>query len=144
MANRLRLKKNNIASFVDSFYPVGAVYISFDSTNPSNFFGDTWERIRSRFLLAADEDKYIVNRIGGEETHALNINEMPRHNHKLLWENTSPVSLSSYSATVSGYSTGCGSAQVNPDKFATGFVGEGNTHNNMPPYITVYMWKRVS
>lgn len=59
-------------------YPVGAIYISTVSTSPASLFGGTWEQIRGRFLLAAD-DTYTAGSSGGEAAHALTVNEMPPH-----------------------------------------------------------------
>lgn len=61
-------------------YPVGAVYISFADTDPSELFGGTWEPIEGRFLLAASSD-YEVGSTGGEATHKLTVAEMPSHTH---------------------------------------------------------------
>ena len=65
-------------SVIDMVYPVGAIYMSVNSTNPGNLFGGTWERIKDRFLLAAG-DTYAAGSTGGEAKHALSVDELPEH-----------------------------------------------------------------
>lgn len=132
-------------AFLDAAYPVGKVYMSVDSTDPSTLFGGTWERIKDTFLLAAG-DTYSAGSSGGEATHKLTAAEsgIPAHTHRatqhviktaatgsVKWH-TAPKasSTSSYSDAVE--------ISNNTAKDAT------NAHNNMPPYTTVYMWKRTA
>ena len=61
-------------------YPVGSIYISLNSTNPSSIFGGTWEQIQGRFLLGVSSS-HPVNQTGGEEKHTLTVNESPSHRH---------------------------------------------------------------
>ena len=42
-------------SVIDMVYPVGAIYMSVNNTNPGNLFGGTWEQIKDRFLLSAGD-----------------------------------------------------------------------------------------
>ena len=60
---------NNEAIYPCPFYPVGSVYISFVNTNPSTYFGGTWEQIKDRFLIGAG-NKYSPGSTGGSETHS--------------------------------------------------------------------------
>ena len=53
---------------VDIIYPVGSIYISVNSTNPSQLFGGTWERIKDKFLLASG-DTYANNTTGGSASN---------------------------------------------------------------------------
>ena len=41
------------SEIIRAIYPVGAIFISTDSTSPATLFGGTWERIKDTFLLAA-------------------------------------------------------------------------------------------
>ena len=68
-------------------YPVGAIYLSVNSTSPASLFGGTWEQLKDRFLLGAG-NSYSINATGGATTHThttgnhtLTINEMPYHSH---------------------------------------------------------------
>ena len=61
-------------------YPIGAVYISFNSTNPGEIFGGTWEQINDKFLLSAGTS-YAAGTQGGEATHILTTAEIPSHIH---------------------------------------------------------------
>lgn len=50
------------------FMPIGSVYISVSSTNPSTYFGGTWEQIKDKFLLCCG-NTYTAGSTGGEATH---------------------------------------------------------------------------
>lgn len=128
-------------NLLDNIYPVGSIFISTVNTNPSTYFGGTWERIKGRFLLAADDSTYKLGGTGGESNHTLSIDEIPSHYHNfaemgriLYWDS----GLSSY-----GGLTGGNTVQYTWSTH-TKNVGGGKAHNNMPPYLVVYMWKRVS
>ena len=116
-------------------YPVGAIYISTSSTNPQTLFGGSWTQIKDRFLLAAGSS-YSAGTTGGEATHKLTIDEMPAHSDSYRLkggENTdSQTALLTWSANVS-YQT-----------WYTTDTGGNTAHNNMPPYLVVYVWKRTA
>lgn len=76
-------------------YPVGSVYISFSSTNPSTLFGGTWTRLKDTFLLA-NGDSYAQNTTGGSETKTIAVSNLPAHNH------TVNASTHSHSVTTAG------------------------------------------
>lgn len=117
-------------------YPVGAIYLSVTDTDPATLFGGTWERVGGRFLLGAD-DTYAAGSTGGEAEHTLTIDEMPKHNHGLdnynTSGNTTPFLTVQHQDKI-GYG---GNVQ-------TMYTGGGKPHNNMPPYLSVYMWKRTA
>lgn len=117
-------------------YPVGSIYLSVNDVDPSSLFGGTWERIGGRFLLGADST-YAAGSTGGEAAHQLTTSEMPSHNHTLDNYNTTGGTTSSMTVQANdkkGYS-----GNVN-----TLYTGGNKAHNNMPPYMAVYMWQRVS
>lgn len=118
-------------------FPVGYVYISGDSTSPAELFGGTWVRLKDVFLLAAG-DTYQAMTAGGEAEHTLTENEMPSHAHASGhgWNN---VSSGSGLQVLSNnyYENDSLSGNI------TSYAGGGKAHNNMPPYLAVYMWGRV-
>lgn len=117
-------------------YPVGSIYLSVNDVDPSSLFGGTWERIGGRFLLGADST-YAAGSTGGEAAHQLTTSEMPSHNHTLDNYNTTGGTTSSMTVQANdkkGYS-----GNVN-----TLYTGGNKAHNNMPPYMAVYMWKRTA
>lgn len=60
-------------------HPVGSIYWSFDSTDPSELFGGVWKQITDKFIYAVGSK--TVNSQGGEEFHTLTTEELPAHNH---------------------------------------------------------------
>ena len=82
--------KNGVQLMTTVPYPIGAIYLSIDSTNPTKLFGGTWQQIaQGRTLVGVDTsdiDFNIVEKTGGEKTHTLTVAEMPSHTHgsKLL------------------------------------------------------------
>lgn len=117
-------------------YPVGAIYLSVTNVNPAALFGGTWERIGGRFLLGADTT-YAAGSTGGEAAHALTIDEMPRHNHGL--DNYNSAGNATPFLTVQHQDKKGFGGNVQ-----TMYTGGSKAHNNLPPYLAVYMWKRVS
>ena len=134
-------------------YPVGSIYISLNSTNPSSIFGGTWEAIQGKFLLGAYGNTYQAGSTGGEATHTLTNSEMPKHNHKGVYyssiDTKNSVTLNGGTASYrvpwgsssypGDYGAGTGKTEL-----ITGNTGGGAAHNNMPPYLAVYMWKRTA
>lgn len=132
---------SNIGSIsFDDIYPVGSIYMSVNSTNPSNLFGGTWTQLKDRFLLGAGST-YTNGSTGGEASHTLTVNEMPSHSHPQYVTVSSGGSLSA-NCDYDSYSSG--NARKSAQNVSTDPTGGGNSHNNMPPYLVVYMWKRTS
>lgn len=120
-------------------YPVGSIYMNANvATNPATLFGfGTWVQLKDRFLLGAGDD-YIGGSMGGETEHTLTIAEMPSHNH--------------ITHLRVKYVSGSGNIKSAPnDSFWRDIqdqpcenTGGGKAHNNMPPYIAVYIWIRTA
>lgn len=124
---------------LDNVYPVGSIYMSVNSTNPKNLFGGTWEQIQGRFLFGMNSS-YPAGSTGGEITHALTIDEMPEHNHTIYYPNSGgPYGNAniSYPEGSSTNMTWCA------EMCKTAPTGGSAAHNNMPPYLSVYIWKRT-
>lgn len=132
---------SDITEILRAIYPVGAIYISYTSTSPAILFGGSWTQIQGRFLLAADST-YTAGSTGGEATHALTVDEMPAHTHSAdFW------SSKSGDAGYAGTPATNFDSWNRPTERATASVketGGGQAHNNMPPYLAVYMWRRTA
>lgn len=145
-------------------YPVGSIYMSVNSTNPGTLFGGTWTQIQNRFLLACGSS-YSAGSTGGASTVTLTVDQIPAHNHTASTNNTgghshgyesqkkrwadSPISgagsvlagtgaQSNYAVWYTTDTQGAHSHTVTVDN-----KGGGKSHNNMPPYLAVYVWKRT-
>lgn len=123
-----------------SAYPVGSIYISINSINPSELFGGTWEQINNCFLLAQG-DRFSAGSTGGEERHTLTIPELPSHDHPGYYSYAGVQQSIPRHVFNSGFSAS--SIYSGMPNFSQ-TVGGSQSHNNMPPYLTVYMWKRVA
>lgn len=126
-----------ITQILNLVYPVGSYYWSSDSTNPATIFGfGNWTQITDRFIYAAGSKS--VGDTGGEETHTLTVNEMPQHRHEAgpsnYWVFGGPSGLI---ARDNGLQTAM-------DEIFTGYTGGSAAHNNMPPYLVAYCFRRTS
>ncbi|MBE6144279.1 MAG: hypothetical protein E7169_01750 [Firmicutes bacterium] len=121
----------------NQIYPIGSIYLSVNDSNPSILFGGIWEQLKDRFLLGAG-DNYANTSTGGEASHILSVSEMPAHNHRIGYDQ-----IWGYGGTASIALTSGGPYYVSSTNYI-GNTGGNQAHNNMPPYLTVYMWKRVS
>ena len=128
----------DVSTVLDKVYPVGAIYMSVNSTNPKTLFGGTWVQIKDRFLLAAGTT-YKAGATGGEATHTLTVDEIPNHQHVLWYPNEG----GEQSAAI-GYPEAGSKNTWYAEASKTGGAGGGVAHNNMPPYLSVYVWKRTA
>lgn len=155
-------------------YPVGSIYISTVSTNPATLFGfGTWEAMPAgRVLLAQGKSDwgttYNAGSTGGEATHQLTVGELPTHNHNASTNNVNQngnigwlqagkdYNFSGVFATSSknqganvgnGESTGvwnCIFDSTHSHNVTINNTGSNQSHNNLQPYISVYIWKRTA
>ena len=159
-------------TIINKIYPVGSIYISYNSTNPSSFLGGTWEAFgKGQTLVGVDTSQTefdTVGKTGGEKTHTLTVDEMPSHTHIQDSHTHSITTMLGYYdrndvggswtsfgqrfiITGQGFSSGVYIEQsniltsyVNASTTATNQnTGGSKAHNNLQPYITVYMWKRT-
>ena len=158
--------KNN---FLNTVYPVGSIYMSVNNVSPSTLFGGTWAPIYSRMLIgagglnegnthnsfgtaAAGTLQFAAGEMGGELQHTLTVTEMPahRHNFRTCYKDDYGIAdgptlfgrLSSQGneAGLSAFNN------YNGKQYIMTMLNTGGSgpHNNMPPYLGVYMWKRTA
>jgi hypothetical protein len=125
------LHSGNYTNYV---YPVGAIYMSVVSTSPATIFGGTWAALGGRMLIGVD-GTYTAGSTGGSATHTLSVAEMPLHGHSVILRDNGIVGQ--WGHALDGMNGTEGVMQ-------TGGTGGGGAHNNMPPYLAVYMWKRTA
>jgi hypothetical protein len=133
-----------VKNIFEKIYPAGSIYISAANVNPNILFGiGEWEQIKDVFLLAAG-DIYSAGSTGGEAEHTLTIDEMPKHTHRFKTDINSPdydVTWPEWTEYTTGW-TQEDNETVSPASQVT-YTGGNQPHNNMPPYLTVYIWKRI-
>ena len=150
----------------DVIYPVGTIYESTSSANPSTHFsGTTWERYgNGRVTVGQDSGDGSfdsVNDTGGAKTVTLTTAQMPSHthtfsgstgsngshNHTYTYEYARGSGIAGAangdSSTVTGTTSTVGN-HTHTFSGTTAIKGSGSAHENMPPYCVVYRWKRTA
>lgn len=132
--------KNNNEDILNLVYPIGSIYLSVNEVNPNTLFGfGEWEMIKDTFLLGAG-DTYQAGSTGGEATHKLTVSEIPSHSHGYYVVNSREGS-EWLAGAQRVYSSWWDTEWVND---GTSTTGGDQPHNNMPPYLAVYIWKRIN
>lgn len=161
------LRRNN-QNIMLSLYPVGSIYMSVNSTSPETLFGGTWEQIKDKFLLACG-NTYSNGSTGGSASLQSHTHSIPSlsgtansstHTHVVTTKTTSygsgsqtywrclswPGTNADFSQTVytnNGSADGSHTHSVTTNASTSGSSGSGNS-GNMPPYLAVFIWKRIS
>lgn len=156
----------NGKKLIDYIYPIGSIYLSVNSTSPATLFGGSWTQLKDRFLLGAGST-YSSGATGGAATHKLSVAEMPSHAHDTPFFNNMTNNGEMKSDFIGVFGKGVTASQALKDTgqtstmemwwinqtntaegnewaYLTSAKGSGSAHNNMPPYLVVYMWKRTA
>lgn len=131
------------STLLDKLWPVGSIYQSSSSTSPASLFGGTWEQIKDQFILAAG-DTYAAGSTGGEATHKLTDAEMPRHAHNIAKGAKNIDGTGTKFEAYDAYQSESSIAEGYYWTAMTLFAGNSKPHNNMPPYVAMYIWKRIA
>ena len=148
---------------LNTFFPVGSIYM--DATgkiNPNTQFGGTWVKIENRFLYG--QGTKSIGTTGGAETVTLSTAQMPLHNHAVgsinmqgsfgSIDDMTPWTQGVFYYNANGGGIGVDTYGGGDGRFifegsrnrsgTTGNNGSNNSHENMPPYIVVAIWKRTA
>ena len=132
---------------LDSIYPVGAIYTAITSGSPAAVFGGTWVSFGQGRVLVGHDDAASPDTdfvapsgdgssvlVGGAKTHTLSIAEIPSHTH----------GFTAHQTTSGVNDRGGGGVLTSSQSGTTAATGGGTAHNNLQPYVVVYMWKRTA
>lgn len=134
------------SALLDAIYPVGAVYLSVNSTSPASLFGGTWEALDEGYAL------WTTTTAGtGGETIAAGLPNITGSFN--IWKGSeqlisksgafedSSVEQAEY-ATHTG-TTADGNLFINFDASKSNDI-YGESETVQPPAIKVYAWKRIA
>lgn len=151
---------NPLHSAALAAYPVGSIYMSVAATDPGTLFGGTWSRIYGKFLFAADGN-IQAGQVGGAERVALSEEELPELRGGIMTgsgENlpdTNGYGVFRSANGICSTTTPRHNGQPMQNAWSSFPAGEayaglnisfggGQPHNNMPPYLAVYVWQRTA
>ena len=168
--SQAEIKENDVALVPFNPFPIGYIYMSMNANDPANLFGGKWQALNEGRVLIGANSSYPAGSKGGATTHKLTTSEMPSHSHG----GSSSYSAGSHSHGVAygeqsrhggapyGYYSSShnhwGSAGSDWDNsewnsstdgshshsLSVSSAGGTSAHNNMQPYLAVYMWKRIA
>lgn len=134
---------------LQKIYPIGSIYMSVNNVSPAVFLGGTWSVFGAGKVLVGvdinDTDFNTSNKTGGQKFNNLTLGNLPKDMgtfKNLVWSGDSPTGGFSFVGTQAYDRTAPMGSDFGGKQFK--FSGDGQPVNNMSPYITVYMWVRVS
>ena len=129
---------------VDFIYPIGSIYITTSTVNPSISFGGTWEKITGDAYLKIVQNDASLGQYGGTSNqHKIPISSMPAHKHSAgIYDN---IGLDNRVAAAGGSFNVVsieGGVNVWTSRIRTNDTGGGQAY--YPYYYGVYVWKRTA
>ena len=132
----------NTAATLQAVYPVGSIYINATvATNPATLLGfGTWAAFGAGRVMvgidSTDTDFDAAEETGGAKTVTLTTSQIPSHTHTATLMGNGEDEQQDLPAAGDN---------TNPGRtMTTSATGGGAAHNNVQPYIVVYMWKRTA
>lgn len=134
-----------VTATIANAYPVGSIYMNAtNSTNPATLLGfGTWSSFGAGRVLigidSSDTDFDTAEETGGSKTHTLSVAELPAHTHTI----SGNISRSGFSFEHHQFNSRMPGENFDTNPTVSN-TGSGSAHNNVQPYIVVYMWKRTA
>ena len=133
-----------LSVYWQTIYPVGSIYVSTSATfNPQTTWGGTWVKTAKGRCLIGANDTYPLGSTGGEETHYLTADEMPQHSHGIYGADSRSGNVTLPQPRFTYKDTGQTTSYVS-GIMGTELTGNNSPHNNMQPYLAVYIWERTA
>ena len=149
--NGLDTAKTTLTAVFSMIYPVGSIYINAGvSTSPATLMGfGTWVRYgEGRVLVSQDGSDTAFNTLGetgGAKTHTLTVGELPAHSHDMATQTYPRVEYyGGAEVNILGFDDVSPAPDGVDTTTFTNNTGLGQAHNNLQPYIVVYMWRRTA
>lgn len=147
-------------------YPIGSIYISTVSTNPSALLGfGTWVAFGTGRMLISADGTYTAGSTGGSATTTLSVSNLPSHTHSAsssvsdpghfhttTWNNINDFNQGGSAPGAEQFPDDTqGTFGIDTDSKSTGIsvstsvsnTGSGSAVTTISPYIAVYMWNRT-
>ena len=148
---------NNLFNLI---YPVGSIYMSVNNTSPATLFGGTWVQIKDTFLLACG-DTYANAATGGSAIHSHNYGlqyggyytdvslEANTNAGLLNYSSNNSYSILNSTSSVATYTTAYNSGNTTATVSRSGsehyrIIANTSYTSTLPPYLSVYVWKRTA
>lgn len=149
--NGIETQKITWQNLLNKIYPVGSLYMSAKATSPASLFGGTWEQIKDRFILAAG-DTYAAGSTGGSPTHTHDVSGnagIGVEQNTTAYDATGAKISEEFPIALFAHTHEYDSVFESSNAFYSIMrciktKGSANEQSNMPPYITVYVWRRIA
>ena len=134
-------------------FPVGWICITGINENPSKYFVGTWKSIgEGKTLIGvdpSDPDFATVEKTGGSKTHTNTLNDdgYAKINFSAATANAYQRKISTESWNETAYSNVSSVIKtdgIGTSEYGVALGGSTGSGSSLPPYLTVYFWKRIS
>ncbi len=134
---------------LETLYPVNSIYITMDGVNPKTRFGiGEWQLIEDKFLVGAGSKIPDVNMTGGSWSHKHGLSNayIPLYigSQFLYYRRKSNVTFTTNVTKDIGVAGQYYDENKDGRYFGVEISGDSDNTETMPPYLSVYIWKRIS
>lgn len=125
-------------------YPIGSIYMSVNSTSPQTLFGGEWTAWgQGKFPIGVDLSDETghwdgAEMTGGQQEVTLDVDNIPPHTHQICAHTDIGITPNS----GRDYPMMADANFLNASLLMS-YTGGGQPFDITPPFISVYMWKRV-